>query len=365
MSAAPAARGPRATPAVPGATPDRAAAAEVVRAVRRRGRARTARVALALAALVVLLAVVTACLGGFTVSLVDVVRIVGGAQIPGATFIVHEVRLPRLLTGIGAGAALGVSGAIFQTLVRNPLASPDIIGIPAGASAAAVVAITRFGTAPGLVAPVAVGGALAAAALIYALAWRGAVSGQRLILVGVGVAAVLNSVTGWAMTRAEITDASEALVWITGSLNGSTWNELPALWAPLVVLVAAAALLGRRLRALQLGDDAAAGLGVRTEPAKGWLVLVAVCLAAVAVAAAGPIAFVAFLSGPIARRLTGGGGLALGPAALVGAVIVLAADFAGAQVFGTRLPVGVITGVLGAPFLLWLLATANRVGRGG
>ena len=172
-------------------------------------------------------------------------------------------------------------------------------------------------------------------------------------------------VTGWALTRAEVTDASEALVWITGSLNGSTWNRLPLLWWPLLVLLPAAGMLGRRLRALQLGEDAAAGLGVRIEPSKAWLVVVAVCLAAVATAAAGPVAFVAFLAGPIARRLTGGGGLALVPSALVGSVIVMAADFAGAQLFGTRLPVGVITGVLGAPFLLWLLATANRVGKGG
>ena len=336
-----------------------------VRAVRRRGRARATTVSAALAVAVLVLAVVTACLGGFTVSFVDVLRIIGGADIPGATFIVHEVRLPRLLTGLGAGAAFGVSGAIFQTLVRNPLASPDIIGITAGASAAAVFAITQLGMNPGHAAPVAIGGAFAAAGLIYALAWRGAVSGQRLILVGIGVAAVLNSVTGWALTRAEVTDASEALVWITGSLNGSTWNRLPLLWWPLLVLLPAAGMLGRRLRALQLGEDAAAGLGVRIEPSKAWLVVVAVCLAAVATAAAGPVAFVAFLAGPIARRLTGGGGLALVPSALVGSVIVMAADFAGAQLFGTRLPVGVITGVLGAPFLLWLLATANRVGKGG
>lgn len=349
----------------PAGRPDPQDAPATVRAVRRRGRARGVRVAVGLGVVLLALVVVTLSLGGFTVSVADVVRIVGGAQIPGASFIVHEVRLPRLLTGLGAGAAFGVSGAIFQTLVRNPLASPDIIGITAGASAAAVVAITQAGVAPGGAAPYAVAGALAAAALVYALAWRGAVSGYRFVLVGIGVAAVLNAVTGWALTRAEVTDAAEALVWITGSLNGSTWAALPALWWPLVVLLPAAGLLGRRLRALQLGDDAAAGLGVRTEPAKAWLVLVGVGLAAVATAAAGPVAFVAFLSGPIARRLTGGGGLALVPAALVGAVIVAAADFAGAQLFGARLPVGVVTGVLGAPFLLWLLATANRVGRGG
>lgn len=215
----------------------RADAVATVRAVRRRGRARATSVAAGLSVVLLALAVVTACLGGFTVSFVDVVRIIGGADIPGATFIVHEVRLPRLLTGLGAGAAFGVSGAIFQTLVRNPLASPDIIGITAGASAAAVFAITQLGLNPGHAAPFAIGGAFAAAALIYGLAWRGAVSGQRLILVGIGIAAVLGSVTSWSLTRAEVTDASEALVWITGSLNGSTWSRLPLLWWPLLVLL--------------------------------------------------------------------------------------------------------------------------------
>jgi len=333
----------------------------------RRSRGRRARVvSWSLGALVLVLFVVTLCVGTFQVSVVDAFRIIGGAQIQGATFVVWDLRLPRALTAVGVGAAFGLSGAIFQTLVRNPLASPDIIGITSGASAAAVVAITMFGLNPALAAPVAFAGALVTATLIYTLAWRGAVSGYRLVLVGIGMAAVLNAVVSYAMTRAEVTDAAEALVWLTGSLNASTWSRLPGLFLPLAVLLPAALVLARPLRGLQLGDDLAAGLGVRTERSKVVLIVVAVGLAAIATAAAGPVAFVAFVSGPIARRLARGSGLALVPAALVGASVVLAADFVGAQLLGgVRMPVGIITGVVGAPFLLWLLAQSNRTGRGG
>lgn len=350
----------------PAPAADASAPVERVRAARRRSRRRATVVSWVLAALTLACTVVTLTLGSFDVSLPDVVRILGGAEIQGASFVVWDLRLPRALTAIGAGAAFGLSGAIFQTLVRNPLASPDIIGITAGASAAAVIAITQFGLNPGLAAPVAFAGALGAAALIYLLAWRGAVSGYRLVLVGIGVGAVLNAVTSYALTRAEVTDVSEALVWITGSLNSATWSGLPGLWGPLLVLVPALVVLARPLGGLQLGDDAAAGIGVRVEPAKIGLIVVAVGLAAVATAAAGPVAFVAFVSGPIARRLTGGHGLALVPSALVGACVVLVADYAGAYAFGdTRLPAGVVTGILGAPVLLWLLARANRIGKGG
>ena len=352
MSAAPA----------PAVTPPDAVAA--VRAVRRRDRRRRALVAGGLAVLALALVVVTMTLGPFRVALVDVVRILGGEQIPGATFIVMEQRLPRLLVAVGVGAAFGASGTIVQTLVRNPLASPDVIGITAGASAAAVLGVTVGGLGAVAVAPVACAGALATAALIFVLARRGTVSGYRFVLVGVGVAAVLNAVTAWGLTRAEVTEASRALVWITGSLSRASWEQVPVLWAALAVLGPLAALAALRLRALELGDDAAAGLGTRVEGARTALLAVAVGLAAVATAAAGPVAFVAFLAGPLARRLTGGG-VSLGAAALTGACLVLGADVVATSLLPTALPVGVVTGVLGAPVLLWLMARVNRAGGGG
>ncbi|PFG35065.1 iron complex transport system permease protein [Sanguibacter antarcticus] len=337
----------------------------VVRAARRERTTRYRVVTTALVAVTVGLVVLTLCVGAFMVSFVDVLRVVGGADIDGATFVVWDLRLPRTVTAVCVGVAFGLSGAIFQTLVRNPLASPDIIGITAGASAAAVVAIMLFGLNPDLAAPFAFGGALVAAAIIYLLAWRGSVSGYRLVLVGIGVAAILNAVVSYALTRGDVIDANEALVWITGSLNASSWGRLPGLVWPLLALLPVVALLARPLRGLQLGDDLAAGIGVRPERSKLALIVVAVALAAIATAAAGPVAFVAFVSAPIARRLAPGSGLALVPSGLVGACVVLAADFAGAQLFGdTRLPVGIITGVIGAPFLLWLLAQSNRTGKG-
>lgn len=329
-----------------------------------------------LAFAVVVLLAVSVLLGSYTVTVPDFVRIVtaqltGGKRIPGASFIVFETKLPRAVLGTLIGVAFGLSGALFQRMLRNPLASPDVIGISSGASAAAVTAITVFGASGGVVSWAALAGALAVAALIYAIS-RGQPggggnlshgAGNRLILAGIGMAAALGAVVNFLLTRADIRTAAEALVWLNGSLNPASWDRAGVLGVALLVLVPAVAALAGPLRILELGDDAAAALGVRVGLTRLAVVLTAVALAAVATAAAGPVAFVAFLAGPIARRLTGGPSL---PAsAMLGALIVLAADFFAANLApvllaGTVLPVGVVTGALGAPFLLWLLVTANR-----
>ncbi|MBG6215966.1 iron complex transport system permease protein [Arthrobacter sp. CAN_A6] len=333
-----------------------------VRAVRRRSTRR--RCALA-AGLVAALFAVNVLLGTYTVTVPDFFRILGGAEIPGATFIVLENKLPRAVVGVLVGAAFGVAGAIFQTMLRNPLASPDIIGISYGASAAAVTAIVVFGAAGAGVSAAALIGALAVAAMIYAISRRGGVAGYRLILVGIGFAAMLHALVNFLITRTDIRTAADALVWLTGSLNSSNWDRATVLFWGLLVLVPAAVVFSRSLSGLELGDEAAAGLGIRVEASRLALLITGVSLAALATAAAGPIASVAFLSGPIARRLLKGAP-SLTMAALVGAVLVLAADFIAANLVpGVSLPVGVITGALGAPFLLWLLVTANRAGQGG
>ncbi|MDN3481087.1 iron chelate uptake ABC transporter family permease subunit [Arthrobacter sp. APC 3897] len=327
----------------------------------KRGRA----VAAVLTAAVVVLFAVSILLGTYTVTIPDFFRILGGEQIPGATFIVMESKLPRAVIGLLVGAAFGISGSIFQTMLRNPLASPDIIGISYGASASAVVAIVVFGAAGTTVSLAALCGALVVAMAIYLLSRRGGAAGYRLILIGVGFAAVMQALVTFLMTRADIRTASQVLVWLNGSLNSSNWDRAAVLALSLLVLLPVTAVLARRLRGLELGEDTAAGLGLRVEASKLGLLVSGVALAAVATAAAGPVAFIAFLSGPIARRLLGGRH-SLTVSALVGAVIVLAADFAGANLVpGVSLPVGVVTGALGAPFLLWLLVTSNRVGRGG
>ncbi|MHC6594821.1 FecCD family ABC transporter permease [Arthrobacter sp. C152] len=329
-----------------------------------------------LAAGAVVMFAVSVLLGSYTVTIPDFFTIVlnhltGGAKIPGASFIVMENKLPRAVVGTLVGIAFGLAGGLFQTMLRNPLASPDVIGISYGASAAAVVAIVVFGASGGAVSGAALGGALAVAALIYAISTGGALRGttrgnaasNRLVLAGVGIAAALQAVVSFLMTRADIRTAADALVWLNGSLNSATWDRAGVLLCALAVLVPAAAFVAGPLRILELGDDAAAGLGVRVRATRLALVVVAVGLAAVATAAAGPVSFVAFLAGPIARRFTGRASL---PAsALVGALIVLTADYFAANVApllldGTVLPVGVVTGALGAPFLLWLLVTANR-----
>lgn len=330
----------------------------------RRRRSTGSRLAVAGAVVVVLFAL-NVLLGSYTVTIPDFFRILGGADIPGASFIVLENKVPRAVIGLLIGVAFGIAGAVFQTMLRNPLASPDIIGISYGASASAVTAIVLFGAAGVAVSLSALVGAMLVAAAIYLISRRGGVAGYRLILVGIGFSAVMHALVNFLITRTDLRTATEAVLWLNGSLNSSNWDRATVLLASLLVLLPAAAVLSRTLQGLELGDDAAAGLGVRVEASRLGLMSTAVALAAVATAAAGPVASVAFLSGPIARRLLGNRP-SLAMAALVGAVIVLGADFVAANLVpGTSLPVGVVTGALGAPFLLWLIATANRSGQGG
>ncbi|MFY0406220.1 FecCD family ABC transporter permease [Solicola sp. PLA-1-18] len=333
---------------------------------RRRRHARVVSVTGALLAVLFVLFCVALSLGDFRIPLLDVVRTLFGAGDPASDFIVRELRLPRAVLAVFTGAAFGLSGIVFQTLVRNPLASPDIIGISFGASAAAVIGIIVLGLGGAAVSLLSFVGALATAVAIYVLSWRNGVTGYRLVLVGIGIGAMLSSVVSYVITRAEITSAAEALVWLTGSLNASTWQAVGVLAACLAVLVPLTLLLGRYLRQLGLGDDAAQALGVPVERARLSLMVVGVALAAVATAAAGPVAFVAFVAGPIAKRLVGHVGLALVPAMVVGAVMMLASDLVAQHALpSTQLPVGVVTGIVGAPYLIWLLVTTNRVGRGG
>jgi len=314
---------------------------------------------------VVVLFAVSISVGDFPVPLVDVVPAVfgdGDGQVP---YVVRTLRLPRALTALLVGGALGVSGAIFQSIARNPLASPDVIGITSGASASAVFLIVVVGGSYTFVALGALVGGLVTAAIIYLLAYRRGLSSYRLVLIGIGVAAVMAAVTNYLLTRAEIFDATRATVWLVGSLNNRGWEHVRAVGLAAAVLLPAVAALSRGLRGLQLGDDTARGLGIAVERTRGLLITLAVALAAVSTAAAGPIAFVAFVAAPIARRLVRAP-LALVPAALVGAAVLLGADLVARRLFAPiELPVGVVTGIVGAPYLLWLLARTNRIGRGG
>lgn len=331
---------------------------------RGRGRRSARRRALTGALAAAAIALFGACLmiGNTFYDLGDVTRVVLGQDVPGASFTVGQLRLPRACLGVLAGVCFGLGGMTFQTMLRNPLASPDIIGISSGASAAAVFAIVTLSVSETTVSVLAISAALATALAIYALAYKDGVAGARLILIGIGMAAMLDSIVAYVIIRAAAWDLQTAMRWLTGSINGTSWNEV---WpVALAVAVLAPVLLGqaRSLMLMQHGDDTAAALGVRVERSRVIAIVTAVALIAFATAAAGPIAFVAFLAGPIAARIVGPGGSLMVPAALVGAVLVLGADLLGQTAFGTRYPVGVITGALGAPYLVYLLVRANRSG---
>ena len=331
-----------------------------------RGRIRrSARRRVVLAVLTVLvcaLFVISLMVGRTYYPLADVLRAVAGEQVPGATFTVGTLRLPRAVLGVLVGACFGLGGVTFQTMLRNPLASPDIIGISAGASAAAAFAIVTLGLGDTGVSAFAIVAALGVALLIYLLSFKDGVAGTRLILIGIGIAAMLESVTAYILSQAAEWDLQNASRWLTGSLNGSTWQETLPVAVATAVLGPILLSQARNLSTMQLGDDTAAALGVRLERTRILAIIAAVGLIAFATAATGPIAFVAFLAGPIAARIIGPTGSLLVPAALVGALLVLVADFVGQYAFDIRYPVGVVTGVLGAPYLIYLLIRTNRAG---
>jgi iron complex transport system permease protein len=285
-----------------------------------------------------------------------------GENIPGLSFTVGQLRLPRAVLSIVAGLCFGMGGVAFQIMLRNPLASPDIIGISSGASAAAVFAIVVLSLSGPIVSVFAVVSGLGIALLVYALSFRNGVAGTRLILVGIGVSAMLQSFIAYILSVAPAWSLQEAMRWLTGSVNGAQMSQT----LPLILALAAfGGLLLTRVRdleALRLGDDTAAALGVRVAKTRIIVIIASVGMIAFATAVAGPIAFVAFLSGPIAARIMGNNGSLLVPSALVGATLVLVGDYCGQFLLPSRYPVGVVTGALGAPYLIFLIVRVNRAG---
>ena len=307
----------------------------------------------------VLLSAVSLGRGDFPIGIADVLRAMAGLGDPGRQFVVRELRAPRIVVGLLVGAALGVAGALFQTSARNPLASPDVLGITQGASAGAVGAIVLGGG--GMSVPLAaLAGALLTGALLFTLTWRAGVDGTRLVLVGIALWAVASALVDWLLTRADIRDAASAYVWITGSLNARGWEHAAPLAIALAVLLPLALAGGRVLGVIQLGDDTARGLGVRLSAAQAGAVLIAVGCVAAAVAAAGPIGFVALAVPQLALRLTGGSRPPVLASAVLGAVLVVGADLVTRTLLPQALPVGILTAVIGAPYLLWLLVRGRR-----
>lgn len=280
-------------------------------------------------------------------------------------FVFEQILLPRVLIALIAGASLALSGAVFQSLTRNPLGSPDILGFTQGAATGALIGVTVLGGSTLLVAGSAWIGAVISAAVVYFVARRGGITGgTRLVLVGIGVAAMLGGVNDYLMTRANISDAAQAAVWITGSLDGSTWNSVILLAVASAVLMPCVILTSRALRILEMGDDLAIGLGIRAERLRLLALAGAVILAATAASQTGPVAFVALCAPHVARRLTRATGPNLVPSLLVGSVLLVGADWLARYGIPNReLPVGAVTGLLGGGYLAYLLAQQRRIGR--
>ena len=328
-----------------------------------RGMRRAGQLPLAVAVVVLLALVVLALsLGDLALGPVVLARTLVGAGDATAELVLFRLRLPRVVVGVLVGVGFGIAGAIFQAVLRNPLASPDVLGISGGASVAAVTAMLVLGWTGPAVSAAALVGAAAAAAAIAGLAWRDGIVGYRFVLIGVAIAMLVNAVLGYVLTRADVRGVADALVWMVGSTASVRWREIALVAGATAVVLPAVALARRSLSVLQLGDDLARGLGVRVDRQRLVLLGAAVTLVAVGTAVVGPIAFVAFVAAPIARRLLGAGSTALALAGAVGAVIVTAADVVGQHLLpgGVQVPVGIVTGLVGAPYLLWLLATANR-----
>ncbi|MFF4700559.1 FecCD family ABC transporter permease [Streptomyces chattanoogensis] len=341
-----------------------------VRAVRTRGGFSLRLDVRALLACLLLLALALAAAialigsGDYPMTPAEVLSTLTGGGNPGQEFIVQDLRLPRVLVGLLAGAAFGISGAVFQAVSRNPLGSPDVLGFAQGSSVGALVVIVYFQGGTVAVAAGSVVGGVATGVAIFLLAWKRGIQGYRFVLVGIGASAMLYALVLYLLTKANIVEATRATTWMNGSLNGRDWDQVGPLAAVCAVLLPLLLLYGRPLRMLEMGDDAAYALGVRVDRVRVVTLLAAVLLVASATAATGPIAFVALTAPQLARRLTRSPGPNLLPAVLMGAVLLVAADWSAQRLFGAdQLPVGVLTGVLGGGYLLWLLARERRVGR--
>ncbi len=292
----------------------------------------------------------------------DVIRVLLGEQVKGASFAVGTIRFPRMVAGVFAGFAFGVAGHVFQTMLRNPLANPNVIGITAGSSAAAVFCIIVLHASNAFVSIASIIGGLATVIVIFLLSRSTSFSIGRLILIGIGIQAMLNAAISYLLLIGQQHDIPTAMRWLSGSLNGAKMENLYPLMVTVLIFAPIIIVIGKRLDMLELGEQTATSLGVATDKTRLVLIISSVLIIALATAATGPIAFVAFLSGPIAKRLVGVGFSSLIPAGLVGIILVLASDLVGQFAFVARYPVGVITGILGAPYLIYLLIRMNRKG---
>lgn len=299
--------------------------------------------------------------GAVTLDFNQVFNALTGSAPRNITMVVTEWRLPRVMMALLVGAALGISGAIFQSLMRNPLGSPDVMGFNTGAWSGVLVAMVLFGQHLTAITLAAMAGGILTSLIVWGLAWRNGIETFRLIIIGIGMRAMLMAFNTWLLLQASLETSLSAGLWFAGSLNGLTWAKtLPA--APLILLMfVCALLLVKRMRLLEMGDDSACALGVSVERSRLLLMLVAVVLTAAATAIAGPISFIALVAPHIARRLSGTARWGLTQSALCGSLLLLAADLCAQQLFMPyQLPVGVVTVSLGGIYLIVLLVQESR-----
>ncbi|MFX4272448.1 FecCD family ABC transporter permease [Propionibacteriaceae bacterium Y1685] len=314
-----------------------------------------------LAVIALLAGVLGLVLGSLSIPLDRLVAVFLGDGTRIERTVVTQWRAPRVVAGLVLGAALGLSGAIFQSLTRNALGSPDIIGFSTGAHAGGIITIILLGDGVLSVSAGAIIGGLATAMVIYLLAWSRGVQGFRLIIVGIGVTAMISSVNTWLIMRADLDIAMAAATWGVGSLNGLSWSKVVPAMIMIMLLTIAVWSQARPLRQMEMGDDLAKALGTDTERSRLIMIVIGVGLVAIATATAGPIAFVALAAPQIARRVTGAAGTTLLGSAAVGAVLLSVADLVAQHAFGERqVPVGVVTVSIGGLYLVWLLIHEAR-----
>lgn len=312
--------------------------------------------------------VAVACLGAYSMSLgsvpvpvTDIVATLIGQGSGEYDLVVLELRLPRVAVAVLAGAALGLSGALFQSFARNPLVAPDIIGVNTGAALVAVALLTVYADHRAWVPAGAFAGAIAAATIVYLTARTGRLSPYRLVLIGIGVDVFCRSGVSYFLVQGESARAQSAIRWMVGSLSDVDRSSMVFLAVAVAVLMPAAFALRRPLETMTLGEDSAQSLGTRVERARIAVLAVGVLLAASAVAVCGPVAFVAFIAPHIARRIVRAPGTSVfGVAAALGALIFLVADHVALHVVPVALPLGVITPLIGGPYFLYLLRRSSR-----
>ncbi|NHB89119.1 FecCD family ABC transporter permease [Photorhabdus tasmaniensis] len=314
--------------------------------------------------LIMVLALFSMTIGKFNITIEQIITIFWGRGSGTISEkIIMDIRLPRVLTAIFVGAALGVSGAVFQSISRNALGSPDVIGFTAGAATGAILQIVLFDNSAVQVAIAAVAGGTLTAVIVYLLSLKsGAIGGYRLILIGIGVGSVLSALNGLLLVKGNLDNAVMANLWLAGSLNARTWIHVFPVLMGVVLLVPLVLLMARKLSIIEMGDDIASQLGIRVERVRLIMIFCAVVLAALATGAAGPIAFVALAAPQLVVRLTRSRNIPVISAALMGACLLLAADlFTQLLPLQAAVPIGLMTGLIGGIYLIWLLTRSRQI----